>query len=467
MNRIKGLLLLLCLPLAGYAQAEVLSIERCRELALQNNKERKSSLLETQAAEYGRKAMKAQFLPDFSLKAFSVYDSADQGFALDMTGVKQGLANAVGEAVQAGVLGMNQAQWLQQYAGQIPSSIEPLKYRMDWMYGGAVVMKQPLYMGGKIRAAYRMADMAVGLRREGERLTEASVIQKTDEAYAKVVNAVELEQVALKYQEMLAALEAQVASAVKHGLRMESDRLKVKVKMNEVALQLRKAQNGVRLAKMNLCHVTGLPLRQDICVSSEYPAVDAALQLQTDDVSLRPEYAMLEAKVKIAGEQVKMTRSEMLPQLALLAKYGYAQGVKVNGRPLMEGWDFAGGVTLNVPLYHFGEHANKVKAAKVKQEQASLERDDVTEQMLLDLTRAANNLDEARLEVELSESAMREADENVRLSQQQYHAGLETLTDLLESQALWQKAYESRVNARFQFYLSSVDYLRASGLLAH
>ncbi len=88
--------------------------------------------------------MKAQFLPDFSLKAFSVYDSADQGFALDMTGVKQGLANAVGEAVQAGVLGMNQAQWLQQYAGQIPSSIEPLKYRMDWMYGGAVVMKQPL-----------------------------------------------------------------------------------------------------------------------------------------------------------------------------------------------------------------------------------------------------------------------------------------------------------------------------------
>ena len=176
----------------------------------------------------------------------------------------------------------------------------------------------------------------------------------------------ELVLVAQKYKALLLELDRNVESAVRHGLRMQNDRLKVGVRLDEVELQLRKAQNGLRLARMNLCHVTGLPLDSQVQVSNKYPEVESMEQVQTSDVSLRPESAMLEYQTRIASEQVRVAKSSMLPNLALLAKYGYTNGIEFNGRRLLDGWNFGGGVILSVPLYHFGANTQRVKAAKVK-----------------------------------------------------------------------------------------------------
>ena len=67
----------------------------------------------------------------------------------------------------------------------------------------------------------------------------------------------------------------------------------------------------------------------------------------------------------------------------------------------------------------------------------------MNEQMMLELTQAANNLDEARLESELSDRSLLQAEENMKVSKSQYEVGLETLSDYLEAQALWQQAYET------------------------
>ena len=79
--------------------------------------------------------------------------------------------------------------------------------------------------------------------------------------------------------------------------------------------------------------------------------------------------------------------------------------------------------------------------------------------------KAANNLDEAKLESELADRSLRQAEENRRVSKSQYEVGLETLSDHLEAQALWQQAYETQVDARFQLYLNYVAYLKAAGTL--
>ena len=79
------------------------------------------------------------------------------------------------------------------------------------------------------------------------------------------------------------------------------------------------------------------------------------------------------------------------------------------------------------------KRTNKVKSAKVKLEQARLEQENVNEKMLLELMQAANNLDEARLETELSERSLEQAEENMKVSGKQYEVGLETLSDYLGS----------------------------------
>ena len=95
----------------------------------------------------------------------------------------------------------------------------------------------------------------------------------------------------------------------------------------------------------------------------------------------------------------------------------------------------------------------------MKLEQARLEQENVNEKMLLELMQAANNLDEARLETELSERSLEQAEENMKVSGKQYEVGLETLSDYLEAQVLWQQAYQTKVDAHFQLY---VNYLKTT-----
>ena len=445
-NGILWSLYLLAVP----AAAETLTIETCRQMALQHNHARQSASLSTRQAQHTQKSVWAMFFPDLSLKAGVLYDTGDGTLGIE------------GGMLPVGTMGQT---------GFTPSGSFAyfpgvnMKYDINTVFSGGVALKQPLYMGGKIRASYQMSKMAVELYRQGERKTEAEVIQSVDDAYAKVVKAGELVLVAQKYKALLLELDRNVESAVRHGLRMQNDRLKVGVRLDEVELQLRKAQNGLRLARMNLCHVTGLPLDSQVQVSNKYPEVESMEQVQTSDVSLRPESAMLEYQTRIASEQVRVAKSSMLPNLALLAKYGYTNGIEFNGRRLLDGWNFGGGVILSVPLYHFGANTQRVKAAKVKLQQAREEQADKREMMLLELQQAANNLDEAQLEVQLAEKSMAQAEENMRLSQKQYKAGMETLGDCLEAQAAWQKASESLVDAQFHRYLAIVDYRRSAGLL--
>ena len=64
-----------------------------------------------------------------------------------------------------------------------------------------------------------------------------------------------------------------------------------------------------------------------------------------------------------------------------------------------------------------------------------------------------------------AETAMTEADENLRIMKEQYEAGLMTLTDLLEAQSQWHTSYSNLIEARAQFRIDRVTYLRSIGEL--
>lgn len=64
-----------------------------------------------------------------------------------------------------------------------------------------------------------------------------------------------------------------------------------------------------------------------------------------------------------------------------------------------------------------------------------------------------------------SDRSLEQAEENMKVSGKQYEVGLETLSDYLEAQMLWQQAYQTRVDAHFQLYVNYIAYLKAAGQL--
>ncbi|WP_455665796.1 TolC family protein [Phocaeicola sp.] len=430
---------------------ETLSLKECREMALKYNKEIAASVKQTESARYTAKSYKGNFFPNFTASGTGLYSNADGSYGIAGGNLPTFLPDATGQPVPNGGFayfpGIN------------------LDYKIGWVYMGGVQVEQPLYMGGKILSAYRMSVLGKEMAQMNETLTATEVILKTDQAYALVVKAKEMKTVADKYNAVLAELKKNVESAHKHGLKPQNDVLKVQVKLNESELSIRKAENALRLATMNLCHLIGKPLTSDIRVSGDFPEIEQDLEIQVLDITARPEYGILDKQVAIAKQQVKLNRSELLPKIGVRGSYDYVHGLEINKENLLDKGSFSVLLNVSVPLFHFGERSNKVRAAKAKLEQTRLQQQNMNEQMLLELTQAANNLDEAKLESELSNRSLQQAEENMRVSKSQYEVGLETLSDHLEAQALWQQAYEIKVDAHFQLYLNYVEYLKATGTL--
>ena len=451
MKRISIIITICSLSCPSLFSQEMLSLEQCRAMALKYNKEMAASIRQTESALYTVKSYKGNFFPNFTANGTGIYSNADGGYSSGSGNLPVFLPDATGQFLPNGGFA---------YFPGID-----LNYKIGAIYMGGIQMEQPLYMGGKISAAYKMSVLGKEMAQMNETLTATTVILKTDQAYAQVVKAKEIKKVADMYNTVLTELHKNVASAHKHGLKPQNDVLKVQVKLNESELNIRKAENALRLATMNLCHLIGKPLNTDIAVSADFPKIEQDVEVQITNIAARPEYSILSKQVAIAQQQVKLNRSELLPKVGIKGSYDYVHGLDLNDQTLLDKGSFSVFLNVSIPLFHFGARSNKVRASKAKLEQSRLEQENMNEQMLLELTQAANNLDEARLECELSNRALEQAEENMKVSKSQYEVGLENLSDHLEAQALWQQAYETKVDAHFQLYLSYIEYLKASGTL--
>lgn len=442
---ISGLFFLLAFGMKGQ---ETLTLQQCRNMALENNKQMAAASRQTKGAHYMEKSFKSNFFPNFSAYGNDMFTSMDG--SLNIPG---GNLPVFVPTISKDPLGF----------AYFPGIDLNMKVKNVFMTG--IQVEQPIYMGGKIRAAYKMSQLGTEVSQLNERLTASDIIVETENSYALLVKAQEMRKVAASYNDLLKELLKVVESARAHGLKPKNDVLKVQVKLNESELGIRKADNACRLATMNLCRLIGKPLTTKLQIESVYPHVPATAGEDSATILNRPEYAMLNKKVDLAEQEIKLKRSEMLPKIGVRGSFDYTNGIKVNDQKLLNKGGFTILLNVTVPIYHFGEHRNKVRAAKVKLEQAELEQADLNEKMQLELQQAVNNLDEARLESDLADHSLAQAEENLRVSRSQYDAGLETLPDLLEAQTLWQKAYATQVDSRFHLYLEYVRFLKATGNL--
>lgn len=430
-------------PFACHAQT-VLTLDECIRLAKENNKKIEASEQQLLSSLYEKRSAKALFFPSFSLAGNVLYSTADGSYSSGMGQLPVLGADGVPTGQSALFPGIN------------------LAYDFGWIYSGAVKLEQPIYMGGKIRAGYRMARIGNEIAQQSKRLAESEIIVETSRAYANVVRAEELVQVAESYHGLLTELMRTVESARRHGMKSQNDVLKVKVKLNESELGLRRAENGHRLAMMNLCHYIGRPLTDKIKTDNALPEMGVGYG-QEDGISNRPEYLMLEQQGELAKQKINVARSEYLPQVGLVGQYGYLNGIELNGKKLFDSWNFLAGVQVSIPIFDFGHRINKIKSAKAQYAQIQAEREDTNEQLSLEMAQSFNDFDEACLERTLAESSVVSAEENLRTSRLQYEKGMETLSDFLEAQTLWQQARQTQVEARVNCYLKWLEYQKATG----
>lgn len=470
-DMVKVFLILLGVLVGTNVPAQVkIDLQKCREMALESSKKMAVADKQAEKAEYDRKAYRANFFPKLSAMGMYAYMQKDYSFKIGGGNLPTFVPGENGALVPnylldgngKVVMGADGRPVFAQYAFMPDIA---LTLGLDHAYTVGGVLEIPVYMGGKIRSAYRMSAIGTEIAELNVHYNRAEVITEADGAFWQYVRLQELELSARKYREVVEELVKNLTDARQVGMASRNDLLKAQVKLNEAELLLQKTLNGKQLAGMNLCRVIGLDLNTALQAEDSLSGMITPGVLENGiTVTQRPEYSILDKEIELKQKQVELTRSDFLPQLGVSVSYGYTDGINVNGES-----DGIASVmalaSLKVPVFHWCEGRNKIKAMKAEVEMSELRKEDVSQMMLLEATKARFGVEDAAMRVNLTGRSLVQAEENLTESKNKYEVGMETLTGYMEAQAQWQKAWSDWIDAKAELRLSETGYLKATGRL--
>ena len=425
--------------MAGLSQAQPLSLslQDCRKMALEYNEKIRIADNAVNKARLDRQIAFAQYLPkvdgSFTLLHMQTQDLLEIG---DVLGVS-------------------------------------LQTRGTFLAGVSVT--QPLYVGGQITAANRLARIGQTVSEEQKRKTRQQVIADVDNAYYTLISVRSKVRMLEAYSRQMQGLYDQVKLGVDVQMATTNDLLRISTKQNEISYQLQKARNGEQLCGLALAYAIGADMDQTIIPS------DTVLQSQnlglSEDFSARPDLHLLQQQVKANEVMVKKERSNYLPTLALLGSYSYHDNLRLKGNLNLPGgtaldyhYTFSGScpyalLSLRMPLFHWGAELKKVKKAKLNLADSKLQLQQMERGMRIEVRKAVQNVTDAQRMVETATTGRQQADENLRVMRQKYDNQMCTMTDLLDAQSQWQQSRSNLIEAQTQLKIYETEYLRVTGQL--
>lgn len=453
-----------------FAQVE-LNIETCRQMSLVHSKKIDVANLQLSKATLQLSAYKTNRLPGLSMEALAYYSPSTTDLTMDGGYLPTYTPDANG-ALQPNlklnngqpIVGADGIPVFNMYAF-MPDQI--FNIGLEGIGIGALTLKQPIYMGGKINTSIRMARIATELAKDNMNRNREEVIVETDKAYWQFVSVSEKAVVAKSYVTMLDRLVLKLADNYELGMISRNDLLKAQVKYNEALLMLQKAKNGVALSQMNLCRIVGLPLITSVVPadSLEVSPLSATIA-EEGDVTNRSDYALLNNQTKLKKEQVKLVRSEFLPSLGVSASYAYAELPQINGERLNNA-SLSAICSLSVPIFHWREGYYKTESARVEFEISRKEMEGNMELMQLDIAQKQFAYQDAQKALEIVAVSISQAEENLKVCKDNYQVGMETLVNYLDAQAQWQQVWSAFVDAKADVKVSETLLLSAIGKLVN
>ena len=476
--------------MAGMTQSvgaqRLLNLDSCRALALRNNKQMSISRVKQEVAANVRKAARTKYLPhisalggyEYTSKEISILNN-DQKEALNSLGtnLKDGIVSKVGPYAQILPAALQQQLGtdLNQLAGFLNMGGQNIvnAFRTDTrnMFAGAILVTQPVFMGGAIIAMNKMADAGEQLAANSAEAKRQATLYEIDQAYWQVVSLRHKQKLAQGYLDLVKKLDGDVQKMIREGVATRSEGLSVSVKVNEAEMTLMKVNDGLTLSKMLLCQLCGIPVNEQVVLAEEetddLSVVEAVPQVNVEQAAEnRPELKMLQNVVDMGKQTTNMLKAGNLPQVLLTGGYMVTNPNLYNGfeKKFSGVWNV--GVLVRVPIWNWGDVAYKVRAAKGATTIASLQRDEIREKIELQVNQSAFKVNEANKKLEMAKASTERADENLRTANLGFREGVISSTTVMEAQTAWLQAQSQKIDAEIEVKLSQVNLQKAMGTLS-
>ena len=435
-------LVLAFLALGMMAQnADVLTLDSCFALAKANNAQFKTNQIEIEKAQEVKKQVFTKFFPQVNANYMAYY--------------------AVNPIIQYGVNDIHDEfgvilkaiiEFLNNDLNMgIPEEIDLLKKG----HSISATAIQPVYAGGRVRNGNKLAKLGIEAAELKSQVSERDVLENIESTYYLIVGLQSKVETLESALALIDSLDRVADVALRAGLVTKNDQLRVALERNKYqALQLQ-LNNGIVLASQLLCQEIGI----------DYP--EEGLNLDNDmhdgnifvenDAYVRPEMRLLQMQIDAEVLQKRLTRGEALPQIGVGATVQYGNVIKsYKGNAIF----FA---AVQIPIMKWWETSHKIKEHNLNIELYEIMQKDLTEKMSLQEKQAYNQMAEAMALMKSDESALEMAQENYRVAELNYRAGINTITDVLEANALLLQAQNAITDRQITYVTARRRYYDLTG----
>jgi outer membrane protein TolC len=491
MNRLLAVCFWLLALGVSHAEAQrVLSLDSCRAMALRNNKQMSVQRDKQEMAKNIRKSARTKYLPHVSALGGYVYTSKEISILSDET--KETLSSLGTNGVNKLQTGMSTAlpvlsalfggiapftDMMNGMAGSLNGFGQNIvdEFRTDTrhMFGGSIMLTQPVFMGGAIVAMNKLADIHEQFAQNSAEAKRQMTLYQIDQAYWQVVSLRHKQKLAQGYLDLVKKLNDDVQKMIREGVATRSDGLSVSVKVNEAEMMLMKVDDGLTLSRMLLCQLCGIPVNEQVTLveedSDEIAGTFASQQTVGSGFAIatvnRPELKMLQNAVDMGRQTTNILKAGNLPQVLLTGGWLGTNPSVYNGfeHKFKGAWNV--GVLVRVPIWNWGDVMYKVRAAKGATTIATLEMEDVREKIELQVSQSEFQVNEANKKLQQAQSSIQRADENLRTASLGFKEGVISSTTVMEAQTAWLQAQSQKIDAEIEVKLSQVNLQKALGTL--
>ena len=321
----------------------------------------------------------------------------------------------------------------------------------------------PLYTGGKLSGTIEQAVQNYKSSEYGVDESYQAVKLSATNGYYAVLQAIDTVKLSKDSVERLSAHLQNVQAQYDVGVVAKVDVLRSQVALADAEQTLIKAQNAYDLAVADLNNIIGLPHGTDLKVteSLQYNKYDNPMENCINfALANRPELFQAEAGIEAAKAAVKVAKSGYMPQVAASASNDWSS----TSWPGDDNQNWGVGVSVSMNVFDSGVTAAKVNASEASLYKAEETYRQTKDSVQLDVRNNYLSLREAEKRIATSKVAVDSAEEDYRISQLRYQAGVGTNIDVMDAQVALTQAKNNYVQALYDYNTSSAALAKAMGV---
>ena len=425
----------LCVLVPVKAQ-DVLTLEECLRLGIENNLSLESSRNEIRKGEHTLSENRAKLLPQINAVAgfndnfnppVSVTDGSAYGNPYNVTKTLQYNASA------------------------------------------GIQLQMPLYN----QTVYTAVDIARTMnelnRLSYEKAREDLILQISKMYYLSQNTA---EQIALIKENIsrLNELSSITQAFYDNGMAMEVDVKRVNINLENQRVQYDNAQSMLTQQLNLLKYVIDYPADKEIALTPVDTENTTSVSLTGLDNN-QYELQLLQSKQKLAEQQRKMIGQGYIPSLSFTGSWMYSAYTDkakswFHSGPSNHWYNSSGiGLTLRIPIFDGLDKRAKMKKAKIEIENAKLSYENALKNMQTQYLNATNELMNSQRNFRKQKDNYLLAEDVYQVTTDRYREGIASMTEVLQDEMRMSEAQNNYINAHYNYQVTNLSLLKLTGQL--